>query len=47
MVSELLFVVALPFVLTAAAYGFYILGRSLARLVPALWARLQQKGEGK
>lgn len=38
-----LFVFALPFILYGVAYGFYCLGRSLARLAPALWARLRQK----
>lgn len=39
-----LFVFALPFVLWSIACGFYFLGRSLARLAPVLWARLQRKG---
>lgn len=42
-----LFVFALPFALYGVAYGSYCLGRSLAWLVPALWARLQRKGERK
>lgn len=43
----ILFVAALPCILTVAAYGFYILGRSLAQLLPALWARLRQKEKGR
>lgn len=42
-----LFVFALPFALYGVAYGFYSLGRSLARLVPVLWARLRQKEKGR
>lgn len=42
-----LFVFALPFFLYGVAYGFYCLGRSLARMVPDLWARLQRKGGRK
>lgn len=42
-----LFVFALPFALYGAAYGSYCLGRSLARLVPVLWARLRQKRRGR
>lgn len=42
-----LFVFALPFALYGAAYGSYCLGRSLARLVPDLWARLRQKKVGR
>lgn len=38
-----LFVFALPFVVFGVAYGFYCLGRSLARLALILWARLRQK----
>lgn len=42
-----LFAFALPFILYGVAYGSYCLGRSLARLVPVLWARLQRKGGRK
>lgn len=42
-----LFVFALPFALYGIAYGSYCLGRSLARLVPALWVRLRQKKKGR
>lgn len=42
-----LFVFALPFILYGIAYGSYCLGRSLARLVPALWVRLRQKEKGR
>nr|WP_326175341.1 hypothetical protein [uncultured Oscillibacter sp.] len=38
-----LFVFALPFALYGIAYGSYCLGRSLARLVPRLWARFRKK----
>ena len=38
-----LFVFALPFALYGIAYGSYCLGRSLARLVPVLWARFRKK----
>lgn len=42
-----LFVFALPFILYGVGYGSYCLGRSLARLVPNLWARLRQKEKGR
>lgn len=42
-----LFVFTLPFALYGIAYGSYCLGRSLARLVPVLWARLRQKERGR
>ena len=42
-----LFVFALPFALYGIAYGSYCLGRSLAQLVPVLWARLRQKKKGR
>lgn len=42
-----LFVFALPFALYGIAYGSYCLGRSLARLAPALWFRLRQKKKGR
>lgn len=42
-----LFVFALPFALYGVAYGFYCLGRSLARLVPGFWFRLRQKKKGR
>lgn len=42
-----LFVFALPFALYGIAYGSYCLGRSLARLVSALWVRLRQKEKGR
>ena len=38
-----LFVFALPFTLYGIAYGSYCLGRTLARLAPALSLRLCQK----
>ena len=38
-----LLVFALPFALYGLAYGSYCLGRSLARLVPILWAKFRQK----
>ena len=38
-----LFVFALPFMIYGMACGSYCLGRSLARLVPVLWARLRKK----
>lgn len=41
------FVFALPFALWGIACGSYCLGRSLARLVPVLWARLRQKEKGR
>lgn len=41
------FVFALPFILYGVAYSSYCLGRSLARLVPVLWARLRQKKKGR
>ncbi|MCI9332332.1 MAG: hypothetical protein HFG05_09190 [Oscillibacter sp.] len=37
------FVFALPFILYGVAYSSYCLGRSLARLAPALWAKLRKK----
>ncbi len=42
-----LFVFALPFALYGIAYGSYCLGRTLARLAPALWLRLRQKKKGR
>ena len=42
-----LFIFVLPFGLYFTGYGFYCLGRSLVRLVPVLWARLQRNGGGK
>lgn len=42
-----LFVFALPFVVFGIAYGSYCLGRFLARLLPAFWARLCQKEKGR
>ncbi len=38
-----LFVFALPFMIYGMACGSYCLGRSLARLVPRLWARFRKK----
>lgn len=43
----ILFVAALPCILAAAAYGFYILGRSLVRLAPVFWSKLRQKKKGR
>lgn len=42
-----LFIFVLPFGLYFTGYGFYCLGRSLARLVPDLWVRLRQKKVGR
>ena len=41
--KEAPFVFALPLALYGIAYGSYCLGRSLARLVPVLWARFRKK----
>mgnify|MGYP000022775230 FL=1 len=38
-----LFVFALPFIIYGIVCGSYCLGRSLARLVPVLWARFRKK----
>lgn len=42
-----LFVFALPFALWGIAYGFFCLGRSLARLAHALWLRFRRKKKGR
>ena len=42
-----LFSFALPFIIYGMACGSYCLGRSLARLAPALWAKLWQKKKGR
>ncbi|WP_325200159.1 hypothetical protein [Oscillibacter sp.] len=42
-----LFVFALPFALYGIGYGFFCLGRSLARQFPALWLRFHQKKKGR
>ena len=41
-----LFVFALPFIIYGIVCGSYCLGRSLARLVPVLWARFRKKKKG-
>lgn len=42
-----LYAFALPFIIYGLAYGSYCLGRSLARQLPGLWARLRKKKKGR